>query len=131
MRQFQEVPMRPRMSSPAFGFSIPGLIIFSLLVTAVPARGQSIDCIRQFGTNRQDQGLAVGKGPSGEYGVGSAFGIFSAQTNAGDGDMTGFVTRYDEQGNTLWTRQFGNTTLGQVEARGVTTDQTGVYVVGG
>jgi hypothetical protein len=120
--------MRRRISIVS-GFSILCLIMI-FPVSALPAHAQSIEWLRQFGTNRQDQGLAVAKGPSGVYVVGVTAGVFPGETNAGSGDITAFITRYDEQGNAAWTRQFGNTTQGQTYATGVTTDQTGVYVAG-
>ena len=111
--------------------SVLASIILSFPITAVPARAQTIEWIRQFGTNRQDQGLAVAKGPSGVYVAGTTLGVFPGETNSGVNELNAFITRYDEQGNAVWTRQFGNTTSRtQVEAKGVTTDQTGVYVVG-
>ena len=122
----------PRRSS-SFGFcaSIVASLIISFIVSSVPVHAQAIEWVRQFGTTRGDTALAVAKGPSGVYVAGVTSGVFPGETPvvAGDDDQA-FLSRYDEQGNVLWSREFGSSTPGDDNATGVTTDQTGVYVVG-
>src|SRR5436190_21084312 len=118
--------------SSTFGFCTP--IVLSLIVlfvlSPVPAHAQTIEWVRQFGTDRGDKALAVAKGPSGVYVAGQTAGLFAGETTVSVGDNEAFLSRYDEQGTALWTREFGSSTLGDDNATGVTTDQTGVYVVG-
>ena len=116
----------------SFRFSVPviALIIVSFLATSKPAHAQTIEWIRQFGTNRKDEGLAVAKGPTGLYIAGETVGVFPGETSVAPNDVDAFVSRYDEQGNAVWTRQFGSTTFAQDYGTGIATDQTGVYVVG-
>jgi Beta-propeller repeat len=104
-------------------------IIVSFLLTSLPAHAQNIEWVRQFGTNRKDEGVAIAKGPTGVYVTGTTAGIFPGET-ALPNDVDVFVSRYDEQGNSIWSRQFGSATLAQDYGTGVATDQTGVYVVG-
>jgi hypothetical protein len=99
-------------------------------LSPVPAHAQTIEWVRQFGTDRGDKALAVAKGPSGVYVAGQTAGLFAGETTVSVGDNEAFLSRYDEQGTALWTREFGSSTLGDDSATGVTTDQTGVYVVG-
>ena len=69
------------------------------------------------------------KEPSGiVYVAGHTVGAFAGQTLASQGQPDVFLTRYDEQGNAIWSRQFGSTE--QDHGTGVTVDLTGVYVVG-
>jgi hypothetical protein len=105
-------------------------IIVSFLITSVPALAQTVEWIRQFGTSRVDEGLAVAKGPTGVYVTGKTIGVFPGESSVALNDIDAFVSRYDEQGNGVWTRQFGSSTMEQDNGTGVATDQTGVYVVG-
>ena len=119
--------MAPRITSFRFSVHIVASIIVSFLFTSIPARAQTIEWVRQFGTDRQDQGLAVAKGPSGVYVTGNTIGVLPGQSIAGPA-IDAFVSRFDEQGNALWRRQFGS--ADQDTGTGVVTDQTGVYVLG-
>ncbi len=81
---------------------------------------------RQFGTSRSDalHGVAV----HGEvvYAAGEVQGTLPDQTSAGGFDA--FVQKYDSNGETTWTRQFGTT--GRDNIWGVEAAETGVFVVG-
>src|SRR5262245_2712745 len=122
--------MQPRTYSFRFAISSVASIAVSLLIASVPARAQSIEWARQFGTNTVDEAHAVAKGPSGVYVTVVTNGTFPGQTSLAPGDRDVFVSRYDEQGNAVWSRQFGSVPVQQEEGTGVATDQTGVYVVG-
>jgi hypothetical protein len=114
-----------------FRFAISSAsITVLLLIASVPARAQSIEWARQFGTDIVDEAQAVAKGPSGVYVTGVTNGTFPGQTSLAPGDRDVFVSRYDERGNAVWSRQFGSVPVEQEEGTGVATDQTGVYVVG-
>ena len=56
--------------------------------------------------------------------AGQTAGLFAGETTVSVGDNEAFLSRYDEQGTALWTREFGSSTLGDDNATGVTTDQT-------
>jgi hypothetical protein len=121
--------MASRRSS--FGFrALITSVIITFLSTVVPVHAQTIDWVRQFGTNRRDEGQAIAKGPTGVYITGNTVGVFPGQTSVALNDVDVFVSRYDEQGNAIWSRQFGSATVSQDDGTGVATDQTGVYVVG-
>ena len=116
--------------SSSFGASIVLSLLISFIVSVIPAQAQAIEWARQFGTNRQDDGLAVAKGPSGVFVTGSTAGVFPGETSLGTSDVDTFLARYDEQGNRIWAHQFGSTTFAKDVGTGVATDQTGTYVVG-
>jgi len=114
-----------------FRFVISGVASITVsFFVASPARAQSIEWARQFGTNTVDETQAVAKGPSGVYLTGVTAGVFPGQTSLAPGDRDVFVSRYDEQGNAVWSRQFGSVPVQQDEGTGAATDQTGVYIVG-
>ena len=103
--------------------------LFLLAAFPVPARAQSIQWIRQFGTANDDFVYGVAVDASGVYVVGSTPGRLPGQTSFGAGDA--FVRKYDANGNELWTRQFGSTAAGSDDrAYGVSADATGIYLVG-
>jgi len=77
----------------------------------------------RFRTEKWDRALDIALHSTYLYVVGEAFGTFSDQTAVHEGRS--FVRKYDEDGNDLWTRQFGGN-----KATGVGADSTGVYVVG-
>src|SRR5436190_13593029 len=122
--------MARRSSSFGFSASIVLSLLISFVVSSVPADAQTIEWVRQFGTSRRDEGLAVAKGPSGVYVTGHTVGVFAGESSAGLNDIDAFLTRYDELGNASWTRQFGSATVAQDYGTGVVTDQTGIYIVG-
>ena len=62
---------------------------------------------RQFGTDDFDQVWDIAAGRDGDlYLVGSTGGSF--QGHQGQGDLDGFVARYDGDGDQVWVRQFGD-----------------------
>src|SRR3990172_3537956 len=64
---------------------------------------------RQFGTGATEGACGVAVDTSGVYAAGSTNGAFPGQTNAGNYDP--FVRKYDGDGNALWTRQFGTSSV--------------------
>ena len=87
---------------------------------------QTIEWIRQFGSGSTDYANAVATDATGVYVAGFVRTALSGQTYSGAIDA--FVRKYDQNGNELWTRQFG--TAGDDEVTGVTVDPTGIIVVG-
>jgi hypothetical protein len=80
----------------------------------------------QFGGTAYDDidGVAVYRGAV--FVAGNTLSALPGQTSGGSWD--GHVSRYDSDGNRLWTRQFGG--AGSDDHHGVAADNTGVYVVG-
>jgi len=64
---------------------------------------------RQFGTSATEGACGIAADTSGVYAAGSTNGAFPGQTNAGNYDP--FVRKYDGDGNALWTRQFGTSSV--------------------
>lgn len=65
---------------------------------------------KQLGTTTSDEGVAVAVDPDGDIFVtGDTLGGLDGNTNQGNRDM--FLTKYDTNGNILWTKQLGTTTL--------------------
>jgi hypothetical protein len=81
---------------------------------------------RTLGSSRVDEAYAVAADPSGVYVVGYAGDALAGQ--AGSGGRDAFIRKYDNEGDVLWTKQFGTT--GTDEARGVAVAGTAVYVIG-
>jgi len=83
---------------------------------------------RQLGTANDDAGCGVATYGSGNiYVTGYTYGSLDGNTNAGSFDI--FLTKYDTNGNKLWTRQLG--TASYDDGWGVATDGSGnVYVTG-
>jgi hypothetical protein len=81
---------------------------------------------RQFGTSGCDfaEGIAVGGGAL--YIGGTVEGALPGQTHGGSFDA--FARKYDEDGDELWTRQFGG--AGFDTAAGAAANDGAVYVVG-
>jgi hypothetical protein len=81
---------------------------------------------RQFGTSGCDfaEGVAAARGSV--YVGGTVEGALPGWISAGSWD--GFVRRYDEDGNEVWTRQFGTEDFDGVF--GAAADDDAVYVVG-
>jgi hypothetical protein len=82
---------------------------------------------RQFGTaGAIDDVLGIAADSSGVYAVGETWGTLPGQVSAGWVDA--FVRKFDQEGNTLWTRQFG---LGSEDkATRVAAGPDGIYVTG-
>jgi hypothetical protein len=81
---------------------------------------------RQFGTSNWDEAKGISADASGVYVVGTTYGTFPGQTNAGSADT--FVRRYNLNGSENWTRQLGTSSADY--AVGISVDETGVYVAG-
>jgi parallel beta-helix repeat protein len=81
---------------------------------------------RQFGTTSDDVAQSISVDASGVYVAGETNGTLPGQTSAGGRDA--FVCKYDLAGNELWTRQFGTAAIDF--ANGISSDASGVYVVG-
>ena len=81
---------------------------------------------RQFGTSSTDRASSVSVYSSGVYVAGHTEGSFLPQTSSGLKDA--YVSKYDFNGNEIWTRQFG--TPSSDEALGVSVYSSGVYVSG-
>lgn len=97
------------------------------LMLCTTTSAQVIQWARQFGTTGAVQANAVAVTQGAVYVAGeSSSGSFPGQTNAGSTDA--FVTRFDLEGNLVWSRQFGATAADY--ALGVAADTSGVYVVG-
>jgi Bacterial Ig-like domain (group 3)/PKD domain/SdrD B-like domain len=81
---------------------------------------------RQFGTSSSDQANGVAVGPTGVYVAGFVGGALPGKTSAGGQDA--FVRRYDVEGATIWTGQFGTAATDSVA--GVVVGTPGLYVAG-
>jgi hypothetical protein len=81
---------------------------------------------RQFGTDGQDEALAVAVGASGIYVAGYVGGSLPGASTSGGFDA--FVRRYTQSGRETWTGQFG--TSSDDEALGITLGAKGVFLVG-
>jgi Domain of unknown function (DUF1996) len=87
----------------------------------------TIRWVRQVGTQRYDlANAAAPDGKGGSYAAG--FTNFSLEGNPYHHRYDAFLTRYDEDGDRLWTRQFG--TNGTDQALAVSVSGTDVYVAG-
>ena len=87
----------------------------------------SIRWVRQFGTQRYD--LANAAAPDGRGGSYTAgFTNFSLEGQPYYHRYDAFLTRYDADGDKLWTRQFG--TNGIDQALGISVSGTDVFVAG-
>ena len=80
----------------------------------------------EFGTISTDHGRAISVDSTGVYITGFTEGALPEQSHAGGKDT--FVRKYEHDGTEGWTRQFG--TLATDRPLDITTDSTGVYVVG-
>lgn len=82
--------------------------------------------IRQPGSAANDYCYGVYANASGVYAVGTTYGAFPAQINAGGSD--GFVQAYDNNGTLLWVRQLG--TAGNDYLNAITGETGDLYVTG-
>lgn len=92
-----------------------------------PPPGPVLPQIQQFGTTEFDIPLGISNDPFGNVYVAGGTNGSLATTNAGLRDN--FVTKYDSQGNVLFTQQFG--TDGFETIYGIDTDNQGNYYVTG
>lgn len=81
---------------------------------------------RQFGTSRYDHAFASAADATGVFVAGFTKRSIDGLAHAGQADA--FVRRYDPNGTTLWTAQFGG--QGVDQALALAADETGVYVAG-
>ncbi len=83
---------------------------------------------RQWGTVGNDYGYGVAVGPDNSvYVTGNTFGGMDGNVHQGSNDI--FLTKHDENGARLWTRQIGTT--GNDGANGVAVDASGnIYIAG-
>ena len=95
-------------------------------VTSVSSSPAPFEWLRQYGTPLHDWTESIAVAPSGVYVAGITAGILPGQTNAGNTDA--YVRKYNNNGNELWTRQFG--TGGGDEGFGIAVDASGVYIAG-
>jgi uncharacterized protein (TIGR03437 family) len=106
------------------------LVCFAVFVAVVaPASAQTLAWERAFSsTHGGDFGYGVAVDATGVYVVGwvPGGGVSPGQTSVGGWDA--FISKYDLNGNELWTRQFG-TTVDDI-AYAVAAGGGGVYVVG-
>lgn len=121
-----------RMSRPAgIRLIALGAVIMMVLVSITAALAEEAPPIawtHQFGALRPASEFASAVDAQGNvYVAGSTNGTFEGQTNSG-GYADAFVRKYDADGNTIWTRQFG--TIQYDYASGVYSDASGVYVAG-
>ncbi len=79
----------------------------------------------QFGTNSYDVAFGVSATTGDVYVVGQVSGALPGQVSSGSSDV--FVRKFGENGDEVWTRQFG---AGFAQGNGVFTDTTGVFVTG-
>jgi hypothetical protein len=86
-----------------------------------------ISWTHQFGTANWENAYGVAVDSTGVYVVGETQGAFSGYSNPAGSDA--YVRKYDLSGTHLWTRQFGGSP-GDVTARMVAVDSSGVYVAG-
>ena len=81
---------------------------------------------RQFGSDSTDSAAVITVYASGVYLAGETHGTLPGQSSAGSPDA--FVSKYDSNGNELWTRQFGSSSVDNVG--GIVVDSSGVYLAG-
>ncbi len=107
---------------------IPTLLLLALR-WAIPANGETLAWIDQFGTSERDRSVdgGVAADPFGNVFVaGYTSGDFVG-TNAGNADV--ILVKYTQEGTIDWTRQFGSSYFDT--AGGIATDELGnVYVTG-
>ena len=98
-----------------------------LTLTKYRADGNKI-WTRTFGTPANDYASSiVTDGPGNIYLTGKTYGSFEGHANTGEYDV--FVSKFDAQGNKLWTQQFG--TPGDDISRAIAADSEGnIYLTG-
>ncbi|MGI6395186.1 MAG: SBBP repeat-containing protein [bacterium] len=83
---------------------------------------------KQWGTDEDDQVRSFQIDGSGDlFIVGSTVGAFDKNTNIGEGDI--FLTKLNDKGETIWTKQWG--TPDYDEGRAIFIDKDGTIYVGG
>lgn len=82
--------------------------------------------IKQYGTQTFDRGTTLAHDSTGVYNIGYTEGALPGFTNQGSADV--FVRKFDDNGNVIWTTQFGSTAFDS--GWGIGIDSTGVYISG-
>jgi len=87
--------------------------------------------IKQWGTSSNDDGNSIAFDNSGNIFVaGTTWGSLDGNTNAGDDSTDPFLTKFDNDGNKLWTKQWG--TFYEDSGSSVAVDSAGnIFVTGG
>ena len=98
---------------------------FDAFVCKYDFEGNEIWC-QQYGTSESDFIYGMTVDSSGVYLVGSTYGTMPDQTSYGPRDA--FISRYDLEGNHIWTRQFGSSM--DEFAYQALAHSSGVYVCG-
>jgi hypothetical protein len=100
---------------------------WDIFLTKYDTNGNKI-WTKQLGTASGDVGYGVATDASGNiYLTGRTDGDLDGNTEIGYGDI--FLTKYDTDGNKIWTRELG--TLGYDTGWGIATDSSGnIYVTG-
>ncbi len=115
----------PPMTSPISSEGPDGKTGFNLQSTATQAG--DIAWNHPFGTTAQDEAFGLSAAANFLTVVGRTYGTFPGQNASGGSDA--YARKYDDNGNEVWTRQFGSTS--DDRANGVVTDASGnSYVVG-
>lgn len=97
-------------------------------ITADKVSGADILWTHQFGTALEDKVTGMGVDNSGNvYVVGSTIGVLPSQVAMGDIDA--YVSKYNSNGDLVWTRQFG-TAMGDLANSVAVTGEGTVYAVG-
>jgi len=104
---------------------LPGQVSAGLFVRKYNSEGTEI-WTRLFGILSRQQLSGVAADASGVYVVGETGSVGAVGVSLGGQDA--FVRKYDNDGNVLWTRQFG--TGGHDQAFSVAADGSDVYVAG-
>lgn len=92
-----------------------------------PPPGPALSQVQQFGTSEFDIPLSISTDPSGNVYI--AGGTTGSLAGANAGLRDNFVSKYDSQGNLLFTQQFG--TSGFETIYGIDTDNQGNYYITG
>lgn len=106
------------------------LLLLALPFLSFDAQAQSVRWVKQFGTNRVDNGNAVAYGEFGMYVAGDTIGTLPGQTREAENNKDAFLALFDEAGNQKWVRQFGSSTGSEDVATAVAADGSGAYVAG-
>jgi hypothetical protein len=94
-------------------------------ISSFNSKGQEL-WKKQFGTSPDTYSKSIAATQSGIYVVGYTNGTFPGQSNSGLIDA--FITKFDSNGNIIWTKQFGSDTNDYAYA--VSVNSTGIYVSG-
>ncbi|MCA9354810.1 MAG: hypothetical protein KC877_04795 [Candidatus Kaiserbacteria bacterium] len=99
---------------------------FDAYIQKIHLTGGAVIWTRQIGTGESEWATGITYVNSSIYVLGNTFGAISGFTSQGGSDV--FIRKYDTNGNTLWTQQFG--TAGYDLLFDATEQGSYVYVVG-